>query len=64
MMSQFVKHGVTNVEWEIQQLWLAIEYYEKAIEESFSRREADGFRETVRELNVQLKELERKRDGC
>ena len=51
-----------DIDWEIKQLWMAIDYYERAREATFSRKEADQFEETIKNLNQQIKELERKKD--
>ena len=53
---------VSDIDWEIQQLWMAIEYYENAREATFSRKEADQFEETIKKLNQQVKTLERDKD--
>lgn len=51
-----------DIDWEIQQLSLAIDYYEQAIESSFSASKAMEYESIVMELNNKIKELERKRD--
>ncbi len=48
-----------DIEWEIQQLWMAVEYYEKAREKTFSRKEADHFVKKIHKLNKKIKELQR-----
>ena len=37
-----------DIDWEIQQLWMAIEYYENARKATFSRKEAEQFEATVK----------------
>ena len=51
-----------DIDWEIQQLWMAIEYYENARKATFSRKEADQFEKTIKKLNQQVKTLERDKD--
>ena len=51
---------MSDVEWEIRQLWMAIEYYEKAIENTFIKSDVEKFTSTIAELNQQIKSLERK----
>tara|TARA_B100000287_G_C20650308_1_gene786608 strand:+ start:896 stop:1072 length:177 start_codon:yes stop_codon:yes gene_type:complete len=53
--------NVTDTDWEIKQLWMAIDYYERAREATFSRKEAEQFEETVKRLNQQIKKLETKK---
>ena len=53
---------VSDIDWEIQQLCMAIEYYENATEATFSRKEAEQFEETIKKLNQQVKTLEKDRD--
>ena len=53
---------VSDIDWEIKQVWLAIDYYEQAIKNSFF-----GItQKTISKLNQQVKTLEKKRDerGC
>ena len=54
--------NVTDTDWEIKQLWMAIDYYERARETTFSRKEAEKFEETIKNLNQQIKQLEREKD--
>ena len=51
---------MSDVEWEIRQLYMAIEYYEKAIENTFVKSDVEKFTGTIAELNQQIKSLERK----
>ena len=51
-----------DIDWEIKQLWMAIDYYERAREATFSRKEANQFEETIKKLNQQVKALEKDRD--
>ena len=53
---------VSDIDWEIQQLWMAIDYYERAREATFSRKEANQLEETIKKLNQQVKALEKDRD--
>lgn len=52
----------SDLEWEIQQLWMAVDYYERAIENSYFTAEVEKFSKTIASLNKQIKDLERKRD--
>ena len=51
---------MSDVEWEIRQLYMAIEYYEKAIENTFVESDVEKFTSTIAELNQQIESLERK----
>jgi len=51
---------MSDVEWEIRQLYMAIEYYEKAIENTFVKSDVEKFTGTIAELNQQIESLERK----
>ena len=51
---------MSDVEWEIRQLYMAIEYYEKAIENTFIKSDVEKFTNTIAELNQQIESLERK----
>lgn len=59
MMTKKISH---DIDWEIQQLSLAIDYYEQAIEGSLWRTQAEKYKKIVMDLNSKIKELERKRD--
>lgn len=50
-----------QIEWEVQQLWMAIDYYERARKGTFSKKEADKFEDIIKKLNVKIKKLERKK---
>ena len=51
---------MSDVEWEIRQLYMAIEYYEKAIENTFVKSDVEKFTSTIAELKQQIESLERK----
>lgn len=51
---------MSDVEWEIRQLYMAIEYYEKAIENTFVKSDVEKLNSTIAELNQQIESLERK----
>ncbi len=51
---------MSDVEWEIRQLYMAIEYYEKAIENTFVKSDVEKLNSTIAELNQQIGSLERK----
>lgn len=53
---------LSEIEWEIEQLSLAVDYYEQAILQSFSRKECEEHEITIQELNNQIQDLERIRD--
>ncbi len=57
-----MQEQMSDIEWEIRQLWMAIDYYERAIESAYFRADVEKFSETIASLNNQVKELERKRD--
>ena len=48
-----------DIEWEVKQLWMAVEYYERAREKTFSRKEADEFVKKIHKLNKRIKELQK-----
>ncbi len=54
--------SVSDLDWEIHQMSIAIDYYERAIEQTHSRKEANRFEETINQINSKIKQLERKRD--
>lgn len=54
--------GVHDINWEIQQVCHAIDYYERAYEMAMTQQEEKSFKSTIDNLNAQLKALERKRD--
>ena len=51
-----------DIEWKLRQLWMAVDYYERAIQNTFFRKKVEKFREAIASLNKQIKDLERKRD--
>lgn len=53
-----------NTEHLIQQLTMAIEYHEREAERAFFRQTADIHMTTIKSLQAQLQNLERKRDSC
>ena len=55
--------AVQNIDWEIQQICHAIDYYERAYKTTLIQKEAESFKNTIEKLNLQLKERERERDG-
>lgn len=57
-----MQEQMSDIEWEIQQLWMAVDYYERAIKNSHFTVEVEKFSKTIASLNKQIKELERKRD--
>ena len=57
-----MKEKMSNIEWEISQLWIAVDYYERAIENTCFRKDVEEFSETIASLNKEIKDLERKRD--
>tara|TARA_B100001094_G_scaffold329086_1_gene391046 strand:+ start:821 stop:1003 length:183 start_codon:yes stop_codon:yes gene_type:complete len=50
-----------QIEWEVQQLWMAIDYYERARADTHSRKEANKFEDTIKKLNSKIKKLERRK---
>lgn len=59
-----MQEQMSDIEWELRQLWMAVDYYELAIQNTPFRKdvEKEKFRETIASLNKQIKDLERKRD--
>jgi len=57
-----MQEQMSDIEWELRQLWMAVDYYERAIENTFSRADVEKFSETIASLNKQIKDLERKRN--
>tara|TARA_Y100000593_G_scaffold29789_1_gene59039 strand:- start:215 stop:388 length:174 start_codon:yes stop_codon:yes gene_type:complete len=53
----------TDTNWEIEQLHIAIGYYEKEVQDTPYVREAIELSETVHKLNKRLKDLERGRNS-
>lgn len=51
-----------EIEWEIEQLHLAIEYYEEAISKAFFVVQVEEYAEIIHKLNQQIKKLERLRN--
>lgn len=54
--------SLSEVDWEIDQLTMAIRYYEDAFSNSYSILEAKKYDETIKSLNKRIKELERSRN--
>ena len=50
----------TDIGWEIEQLSVAIDYYERSINDSFSVLEVEKFEKIVKKLSGRIKTLERK----
>ena len=57
-----MQEQMSDIEWELRQLWMAVDYYERAIQNTCFRADVEKFSETIASLNKQIKELERKRD--
>lgn len=53
----------TDVNWEIEQLHIAIDYYEREVQDTLYVREAIELSEIVHKLNKRLKDLERGRNS-
>jgi len=51
-----------DIDWEVKQLWAAIEYHEKRRVATFSAEEAKGLEKIVKDLNNRLRGLERSID--
>jgi len=52
----------SELDWEIEQMNLAVIHYEKAIRDCFSSQEEREYIEVVHSLNSKIKELECERD--
>ena len=55
---------MNDIDWQIQQMFNAIDYYERAIQTTLSRKDADEYEDTIKKLNAQIKELERRKHDC
>jgi|TARA_B100000085_G_C18476135_1_gene485232 hypothetical protein len=53
---------VSDIDWEIRQIWMAIDYYERAIENAYFRKDVEHYADMISSLMEQLRTLERKRD--
>lgn len=51
-----------DIDWEIKQLCMAIEYYERSKDATDCQYEAKQLEVNIKNLNQQIKELERKKD--
>lgn len=56
-----MQEQMSDIEWELRQLYMAVDYYERAIQNTFFESR-EKFSETIASLNKQIKDLERKRD--
>ena len=57
-----MQEQMSDIEWELRQLWMAVDYYERAIQNTFFKADVEKFNETIVSLKKKIKELERKRD--
>lgn len=68
-----MQEQMSDIEWELRQLWMAVDYYERAFQWAYYGKELDkdprkkwlesvGFEEAIVSLKKQIKNLERKRD--
>ena len=51
-----------NIDWEIEQLWMAIEYFELAISNAWSVQEVYHYESNIHSLRARLRTLEDERD--
>ena len=56
-----MQEQMSDIEWEISQLWMAIDYYEKARDETHFHEDAKKFQETINKLSDTIQQLESKR---
>tara|TARA_Y100000992_G_scaffold299337_1_gene265961 strand:+ start:572 stop:748 length:177 start_codon:yes stop_codon:yes gene_type:complete len=54
--------NVTDTDWEIKQLWMAIDYYERTMDATLCQYEAKQLEINIKNLNQQIKQLEREKD--
>ena len=54
--------NVTNTDWEIKQLRMAIDYYERSRNATDCQYEAKQLEVNIKNLNQQIKQLEREKD--
>ena len=57
-----MQEQMSDIEWELRQLWMAVDYYERAIQNTFFKADVEKLGETIASLIMQIKDLERKRD--
>ena len=60
-----MQEQMSDIEWELRQLWMAVDYYERAIQNTFfkaDKADIEKLSETIASLIMQIKDLERKRD--
>ena len=53
---------VSDIDWEIQQLRMAIDYYERSRNATDCQYEAKQLEVNIKNLNQQIKQLEREKD--
>ena len=51
-----------EIDYQIQQLAMAIDYYERAIDSSLYKQELEEYKQAIYDLNNQIKVWEAKRD--
>lgn len=51
-----------DIEWEINQVDMAIDYFERQIEDTFFVVDAEKFEKIIHRLSNDMKKLEKKRD--
>ncbi len=51
-----------DIDWEIEQMWLAIEYFETAIENAYTTSEVRDYESSIHNMRARLRTLEHERD--
>ncbi len=51
-----------GIHWEIKQMWLAIEYFETAIENAYTTSEVRDYESSIHTMRARLRTLEHERD--
>lgn len=53
---------LSDIDWEIEQVWMAMDYYEEALRRSMYISEMCTYNDIINSLNKTLKQLERERN--
>lgn len=53
-----------KLQWEIQQLSVAIDYFERAVDQAFFSKDVEDHAKTIKKLQKQISKLERKLDNA
>jgi uncharacterized protein (DUF2164 family) len=53
---------LSEIDWEIEQLSLAIDYYEQGLHHAVLRSQANKYKKIINDLNEKIQDLERNRN--